>query len=540
MDITLTMLLDLALPGEKGKGAAAHAGAENPSGPAREEQAEGPAPLRQASVPEPSKPIRGIRIYSGAAAAGKSSRNLLYLKKQKNGVLILFDGQSIPIETHLSFAETFNKLEEAFSTLRDWDMLLHQGIIENKGLQYMIDVSEDIFRHPLTITDSGYKLIAYSKHWLNGDAVFKSAVKKGYLPADAIARLDQEGFIFEKKAIFFREAIEDMTCPMLNGTIYVEHDYRYMFAVLFPDNDYTEGYHELFAFLLGQLTLYVETNGDVSRIRHFAWMSLLADLVEGKCSPAELAERNRYSGLPTGCSYSLIAVRRKDGTMREFIQERLDRNFQGQIVFIHGESVFVLLADGSSQDGPEIDHVEKAVYEIARMTRFVAENHLYVCISDRFEDLCGLHNAYNQTQAAFTIGLRIARNKTLERLGITNKLYAENIFRYSEFYPYDLISGSASLFPAFKALLAEDRKTASGSLRLLYAYLKNDCSKTRTAAELFMHRNNIIYRISKLEEGLGLSLSDEQVKTAFRMSFLALELLDLHEAGFTAAAAQPS
>jgi hypothetical protein len=97
MDITLTMLLDLALPGEKGKGAAAHAGAENPSGPAREEQAAGPAPLRQATAPEPSKPIRGIRIYSGAASAGKSSRNLLYLKKQKNGVLILFDGQSIPI-----------------------------------------------------------------------------------------------------------------------------------------------------------------------------------------------------------------------------------------------------------------------------------------------------------------------------------------------------------------------------------------------------------------------------------------------------------
>ena len=531
MDITLTMLLDLALPGEKGKRGMARTDAGNPDAAAREGQAAGPPP---------SKPIRGIRIWNGAAAASKSGRSLLYLKKQKDGVLLLFDGQSIPIETRLSFAEVFNKLEEAFSTLRDWDMQLHQGIIENKGFQYMIDVSEGIFRHPLTITDSGYKLIAYSKHWQNGDAVFKSAVEKGYLPADAVVRLDQEGFIFEKKAIFFREAIEGLTCPMLNGTIYVEHDYRYMFAVLFPDDDYTEGYHELFAFMLGQLGLYVETNGDVSRIRHFAWMSLLADLVEGKCSPAELAERNRYSGLPTGCAYCLIAVRRKDGTMREFIQERLGRAFQGQIVFIHGESVFVLLAEGGSQDAPVADHVEKAVYEIAGMTRFVGENHLYVCISDRFEDLCGLHNAYSQTQAAFTLGLRICRNRTLERLGIANKLYAENIFRYSEYYPYDLISGSASLFPAFRALLAEDRKTASGSLRLLYAYLKNDCSKTRTAAELFMHRNNIIYRISKLEEGLGLSFADEQVKTAFRLSFLALELLDPSAAGLTAAAGQPS
>ena len=551
MDITLTMLLDLALPGPKGEGGTPNADAENPSGPIREgqparpapapsRQPARPAPSRQPAAPVPSQPIRGIRIWSGTAAANKNSRNLLYLKKQKSGALLLFDGQSIPIETHLPFAEAFNKLEEAFSTLRDWDMQLHQGIIENKGLQYMIDVSEGIFRHPLTITDSGYKLIAYSKHWLNGDRVFKGAVEKGYLPADAIARLDQEGFIFETKAIVFREAIEGLTCPMLNGTIYVEHDYRYMFAVLFPDDDYTEGYRELFAFLLGQLTLYIETNGDVSRIRHFAWMSLLADLVEGKCGPAELAERNRYSGLPTGCAYCLVAVRRKDGTMREFIQEQLDRAFQGQIVFIHGESVFVLMADGASQEGPPIDHVEKAAGEISKMAPFVAENHLYVCISDKFDNLCGLHHAYNQTMAAFALGLRISGNRTLERLGIANKAYDTDIFRYSGYYPYDLISESASLFPAFRKLLAEDRKTAAGNLRLLYSYLKNDCSKTRTAAELFMHRNNIIYRISKLEESLGLSLSDEQAKTAFRLSFLALELLDPSEAGLAADAAQPS
>jgi DNA-binding PucR family transcriptional regulator len=40
-----------------------------------------------------------------------------------------------------------------------------------------------------------------------------------------------------------------------------------------------------------------------------------------------------------------------------------------------------------------------------------------------------------------------------------------------------------------------------------------------------MHRNNIIYRIDTLESSLGLSFVDEAVKTAFRLSFLALELL---------------
>jgi len=477
-------------------------------------------------VPDPEPPlyVRGVRIAGNSAApTDENPRDLLYIKKQKSGVQFLCGGNRIPFATDLEFAEVFNKLEETFTMLRDWDMRLHQGIIEKKGFQYMLDASDCIFHRPISLTDSGHKLIAYTDRRQEGDSIFIGLIEKGYLPAAAIARMDQAGFILEKKAIVHREGIDGLSFPMLNGTIFVEQNYRYMLTMLLPVDNLTDGIFELFGFLIDQLTLYVETNGDATRLRGFAWTSLLTDLIEGKCTPAEFAERNKYLGLPEGNAYHLVSFRRKDGTMQEFIRDHLEQVLREEIVFIYEGNVFVVLWEGADRVSAN-GRIKEA---ILALTPVVEKSHLVVGISDRFETLCDLGKAYRQTNAARDLGLRISQNRTLEKLGIAAKNYDGMIFRYSDYYPYDMISGSPCLSPVFGELLAEDQKTAAGNLRLLYAYLKNDCSKTRTGAELFMHRNNIIYRISKLEESCGLSLSDEQVKTAFRLSFLALELLEI-------------
>ena len=514
MDITLTMLLDLALPGCSGKDIPLPSGSSASKG----------APDSWSIGADPPIPIRGIRIWNvSEPKAAENSPNLLYLKNQKAGIRLLFAGKKIMLPPGLNFAEVFNKLEEAFTRLRDWDMQLHQGIIENKGLQYMLDVSEDILRHTIAITDSGYKMIAHSNREWGSDIIFQTGVEKGYLSPEAIDQLDEAGFIFEKKDIVFRKGIEGFACPMMNGTVFVEQDYRYMLTMLFPEKDFTEGIYELFAFLLGQLTLYVEKNGDASRIRRFAWMSLLADLAEGKCGPDEFSERNHYSGLPEGRAYRLVSMRREDGAMREPVKERLEQLLPGEIIFIHDESVLLLLIDEAASpfDFSRFDEV------VSQTAPFVAEKHLFVCVSDRFETLRDLHIAYRQTNSAYRLGRQVSQNRTLEKLGIAKKGYDVNIFRYPDYYPYGIVTESATRLTAFSLLLDEDKKTSAGNLRLLYSYLKNDCSKTSTAAELFMHRNNVIYRIGKLEETLGISFSDERIKTAFRLSFLALELVAL-------------
>ena len=511
MDITLSMLLDLAFPEDAVKAGSLRSGLSHIVD--TDLSTGGMIPGAEMSLP-----VRGIRLFCNTKpSADVDESKLIRLKKQKNSILLLCGNRKIPIETDLEFSEVFNILEETFIRLRDWDMQLHQGIIENSGLQYMLDVSENIIRHTMAITDSGYKMIAFSKNIQYGDQVFFDAIEKGYLSAEAVERLDRAGFIFEDRAVVYRKGIEGFSYPMLNGTIFVERNYRYMLTALFPNNELTYGLFELFAYLLGQISLYIEANDDAFRLHRFAWASLLNDLVEGKCDQEEFSERNQYSKLPESKLYHLVSARRKDSTMRDLIKERIEQAFPKQHVFVHNESILVLFTDCISAD---------IVPMISKLSSFIAEYNIYVSISDGVTTIFDLHKAYAQTNSSFDLGLRISQTRTLEKLGIASKDYDANIFLYSDYYPYNLISENPELFPAFYELLSDDKKTLAGNLRLLYSYLKNDCSKTHTAAELSMHRNNIIYRIDKLEERLGVSFSNEGIKTAFRFSFLALELFD--------------
>ena len=77
---------------------------------------------------------------------------------------------------------------------------------------------------------------------------------------------------------------------------------------------------------------------------------------------------------------------------------------------------------------------------------------------------------------------------------------------------------------AFKTLLElyrYDQEHNTNNLELLYVYLVNDRKATETAEITHMHRNNVIYRISRISEMADIDLDDAQVR--FRL-LLAYEL----------------
>lgn len=58
----------------------------------------------------------------------------------------------------------------------------------------------------------------------------------------------------------------------------------------------------------------------------------------------------------------------------------------------------------------------------------------------------------------------------------------------------------------------------------LKGYLDNERSVTKTAAELFIHRNTIIYRIKKIQEFLRADLNEPYIRHYIRLSIRVLEL----------------
>jgi len=59
--------------------------------------------------------------------------------------------------------------------------------------------------------------------------------------------------------------------------------------------------------------------------------------------------------------------------------------------------------------------------------------------------------------------------------------------------------------------------------RTLWVYLVQDRSVTRTIEHLFVHKNTLLYRIRKIEEGLTYGIADPYSREYMRLSFALLE-----------------
>ena len=76
--------------------------------------------------------------------------------------------------------------------------------------------------------------------------------------------------------------------------------------------------------------------------------------------------------------------------------------------------------------------------------------------------------------------------------------------------------------PGVLAITRYDRTYNSDLRDVLFTYLMNRCSISRTAKAMYMHRNTIIYKINKIEEILGRPIDDPYLRFALIFSCMII------------------
>ena len=77
--------------------------------------------------------------------------------------------------------------------------------------------------------------------------------------------------------------------------------------------------------------------------------------------------------------------------------------------------------------------------------------------------------------------------------------------------------------PAVKILMKYDEENRTELSKTLYQYLLCGENVVRTAKELFIHRNSLMYRLDKIHQLTGADISDSQEKVRL---FLTLYMID--------------
>ena len=384
-----------------------------------------------------------------------------------------------------------------------------------KRLPELVDIAHDIFENPIMIADKSWRaVLMMPRDEIPGDKSWNEFLTYGFLSTDAIVSSIEGGLV---------EKIDKSKKP---------------FAWLGPDMKYRR--------LIGKINLSNSTATLISIAEYnrafcdsdFELMELFCNAVASELQKSEYQKRTR--GTQDDDFYISLLDRRlndpvKISDMLKVLNIRLKR-FK-----------YVLVLDISETISNQIsavylrEHVEKTIsgckaliYDgrVVCITSFPAEGGIDIATDDldvllkKFKLQCGISRCFEQLAA-----LRVHYEQALNALRTGQHMAPDQqVFRYSVIALQHVAaivwdSGGAEGFihPGLQALVEFDEVHHTDFVMTLTAYLRNFGNITNMSKVLNMHRNTSIYRMSRISEITGVSLTDYDMMEQIAFSLMLLD-----------------
>ena len=152
-------------------------------------------------------------------------------------------------------------------------------------------------------------------------------------------------------------------------------------------------------------------------------------------------------------------------------------------------------------------------------TRRILENHrLYAAVSQSFSDISQAREYFRQAENALNLARKLSLPQRVSRFEEMNLLFLlDNIG--------DPERLKQMIHPGIFKLLEADKDGTADLFNTFAVYVECIGNINLVSEKLFVHRNTVKYRISKIEELLGSDLKDPDGYQVFLLSFKIIEYL---------------
>lgn len=465
--------------------------------------------------------VRGIKLLAEGDPADAPDQ--LYLARSEADVSLRCGGQESLLWDGPPLEELFNALLDNYNRLRDWDMGTHLALIEGGSIQALLDLSQPVLGNPVTVTDPSFKLLAHAAgQGAAASPVFLELRRRGYLPAETVRFYHQHGHLNQLAHTDSEAAMRsELGYIIIIRPLLVDGQIMGYLSMPCVQTLYSEGIADCFRYLAHGLEHRMAQELQSSAVHRHIYEYLLMDLIQGKpMTPEAVQERLRYIDLPIkGPSRLLWLVGGEQETvLSSYLARQAADLLPNARVLPYQEGALVLV--------PE----ERLQWTLDALEPLLLAQSLHCGVSRPFSALTDLRAAYQEAEAALRLGRRVSENQTLRRLGVEELRYGGPVFRYERYAAHHMVEHAAQagrISPALRQVIEADRREGTDHLRLLHGYLLCERRPTQTAAYLHMHRNNVIYRVGRLEELFGIRLDDSALRGELALSLLAAELTEI-------------
>lgn len=434
------------------------------------------------------------------------------------------------VHRNLDQRELFNVVNRIFLRLRDWVTQMQISVLDNLGVQYLLDLSEPIIGNHITVLDSSFKLLAYTQHVETDDENLLQLMEQGYHSEETVERMRlhrrieqfetaDESDIIVNDDLAISRYVTAKRVYKSHGEL---HNYHFASVVMVCCNrPCTDGAVELFSMLLDNIKYYIDKERPVTT-GNAPMETFFCELISKTLmNETEAKKRASYLRIPYEGFFELSVLYFDDvinTPTGRFVRE-MSLKLPNARVILYGSDILILNMN-QTQDKSESVKIHRDY-----LNAIVSEQRGSCGISNSFYSLRDISSAYDQARAAAVTGNRLC--KTGGNNGIS-------FFFFEEMFLYHLVSHCADTAPelflnsfayrAIKTLAQHDSNNGTKLTKLLSVYLASERNATATCNAMHMHRNTVIYHIEKIKSILDVNLDDEDVRTKLLLGLKAYDV----------------
>ena len=434
--------------------------------------------------------------------------------------------------------QVFNHVLDVFSHYEAWEREMDRLTTQHGCLQRLMDVSEPYLRNNTVIVDPALKLLAHTRGIPCDDPITMELIGHGYHTEGNIRKFklhkrfrpwsEQEGFILNDSYEICKYVTVVRSFKMKEGFSLI----IVMMCNIEAPCGWLLDTYEMFAARVG---IVAKREYPDDKPAGNAVDSFLKDLLGGGIGDERrIQERCRSVGIPFEARFCLFDIPLDPNTspVERILADLSILVAPAKTLVLDGSAIvlcFNCLSDSCSlhcvAGSCPMGHRSLS----ARLSEYLGRNDLHCGRSSKFRCLASAPTAYRQALYACRLGLK--RRTMLSRINAPHFEW-ERIVSFDHCcMDYVVEQCGEGLELAQKtyaglvvdALASDDAHTGTDNYTFLYEYLVNERRASVVAEKLHMHRNNVKYRIDRIEELYGIDTDDPALRLDLLMAYLLRE-----------------
>ena len=448
----------------------------------------------------------------------------LPIERVRNGIVYIGNYEpprgcnAVWVSSPVDAIDLYNELLDLFESMSAWAEEVNDILLDRRPLADAVALFAKVTNNPFWYADAAMRVVYMSEDRGLSELSpkWRTQYESGWYSNSTISTLvssgDLEKLSINSKAWLFEDIGKTYTIPFTTKAIFVNGAIAgFLFSIQLHFEHCTRDL-ELSEYLGNVIANFIK-HGDIGaqRAKHFCEQALRARLAGNEISSAEAEELLDMLSWSSAPGFVIAAFDRADkgDDMHEApqVQVELLRKCLGFGQVFSYDAYVILFC---STEELSYDEIEREVGNACSMLGWKAG------VSDEFSNFASASTFYGQAQIALRKGQAADPQSSFY-------CYRDYAMSYISQKVALVMDEPLYLHPDVVRLMEHDEEKGSRLVETLRIHLFNERNITKTAADLDLHRNSVIYRMSTIEDLIDSDLDNDDNRFDLMLSLRIIE-----------------